>query len=167
MNKRITPVATILAIVLLLVLPLNVFAASQNSSTILSGTVPSSLSISATSSITLPSLITGTTVTNSAPVTVTITTNASGWSLTAAENGSGDGKMCKSDGITTLTNPLFIKGGEISNYTSLAPIVKLKNGTGEPVNNLSLDIGFQQQVTSTEKAGDYSITIVFTISTPS
>jgi hypothetical protein len=70
--------------------------------------------------------------------------------------------MEKSGGIT-MTYPVYVKGGELSNYTSLTSPVTLKNATGGPCVNQNIEgIFFQQQVAANEAPGTYSMTIIFT-----
>lgn len=161
MKRRLPLLATLLAIIGIIMSPASVFAAST-SNTVVSGQVPATISMTATSSLTMPSLVPGTTVTSS-NITVNVNTNTSGWSLTAAESSSGDGMMATTGG-TPMTNPLQIKGGELSPYSPLSSTVTLKNATGGSGNIEIGNISFQQIVAASQAAGDYSIIVVFTVS---
>ncbi len=160
MKRRLFLTATITAILGMLLSPISVFAANSGS-TVVSGNVPATVNLIATSTLTMPSLVAGTTVESTA-INVNITTNSSGWSLTAAEAGSGDGKMEKSGGVT-MTNAIEITGGNVSTYTPLSSPVILRDANGT-AGNFPFDIKFRQTVAPTQASGDYSITVVFTIS---
>jgi len=149
-----------MASIIVLIVPVTVFAESDTST--LTGSVGATMTISSPETITLPSLVPGSTVESTSQY-VTISTNTSGWSLIVSENsGSNDGKMEKSGGIT-MTYPVYVKGGELSNYTSLTSPVTLKNATGGPCANQNIEgIFFQQQVAANEAPGTYSMTIIFT-----
>lgn len=161
MKKIILLLATLLAITGIIVSPISAFAATTGN-TVVSGTVPSAVSLTATSNLTLPSLTPGATV-ESSYINVTVNTNATGWSLTAAEISSGDGKMAQSGGVT-MTNAIEIQGGDVSVYTPLSSVVTLKNANGQAGNIQFENIKFRQSVANNEVAGIYSITVVFTIS---
>lgn len=160
MKKIILLLATVLAITGIIISPISAFAATSGN-TVLSGTVPSSISLTTISNVAFSTLSPGTTV-ESPIATVTVSTNTTGWSLTAAEISSGDGKMERSGG-GTMTNPIEVMGGE-ANYTPLSSIVYLKNGTGTSGTIPFENIKFRQTVAANEVAGNYTITVVFTIS---
>ena len=162
MKKELIILAAILAILSVIISPISAFAANSGNTNI-TGTVPSSISLTAPSSLVLPSLVPGTSV-ESPFITVTISTNTTGWSLTAAESGGGaDGKMGRTGG-GTMTNPIEIQGGNVTTYTPLSTTVKLRDANGTPGTIPFDNIKFRQVVANTETAGDYSITVVFTIS---
>lgn len=161
MKRKFFLLATVIAITGITLSPVSVFAANTGS-TIVSGNVPSTVNLTATASLNMPSLVAGTTV-ESLNINVTINTNTSGWSLTAAEAGGGDGKMEKNGGVI-MTNALEIQGGNLSTYTPLSSPVVLRNANGTPGNFPFENIKFRQTVAPTAAAGDYSITVVFTIS---
>jgi hypothetical protein len=151
-----------MALVFVLIVPVTVAAESDAST--LTGTVGATMTISSPETITLPSLIPGTTVASTSQ-SITISTNTNGWSLIVAENnGNNDGKMEKSGGVA-MTYPVDVKGGELSNYTSMAAPVTLKNATGVPCANQVIEgIFFQQQVAVNEVPGTYSMIVLFTAS---
>jgi hypothetical protein len=159
--KRLALLATLLALVAIIMSPVSAFAATTGN-TVVSGNVPATVSLTATSNLTLPSLVPGTAV-ESSYITVTVNTNTSGWSLTAAESSGGDGLMSTSGGVT-MTNPLEVQGGNLSTYTPLSSTVVLRNANGTPGNIPFDNIKFRQSVSSSQAAGDYSIIVVFTIS---
>ncbi len=165
MKRRLVCLATALAVTALIMSPFSVFAATISGSTIINGSVPASLSLTPPDTFSMPTLNPNTTVESSAQ-NVKVSTNISGWSLTVAQNGGGsDGKMIKNGGGSSMTKPMNVKGGDLSTYTPLSATVTLKNGTGGPGNNLDINnIYFQQEVTASEPAGNYSITVVFTAS---
>jgi hypothetical protein len=158
LKKRI--LALLMASVIVLIFPVTVAAESDTST--LTGTVGATMTISSPETITLPSLIPGTTVASTSQ-SLTISTNTNGWSLIVTENsGSNDGKMEKSGGVT-MTYPVYVKGGELSIYNSMAAPVTLKNATGVPCANQAIEgIFFQQQVAANEAPGIYSMTVLFT-----
>lgn len=157
MKHRI--LALVMALVIVLIVPMTVFAATDTS--LISGTVGATMSVASPGPITLPSLVPGNTVESSVQ-TVTVITNTNGWSLTVAESGgSPDGKMEKS-GPITMANPIKVKGGDLSNYMSLETLVTLKNANGSSGTIYLNNVYFQQQVAANEAAGTYSITVVFT-----
>jgi hypothetical protein len=162
LKRRLPLLATLFAIVGIVISPVSVFAASTGN-TIVSGNVPATISLTATGTLNMPSLVAGTTV-ESSNINVTINTNTSGWSLTAAESGGGgDGKMDRTGG-GTMTNALEIQGGNVTSYMPLSSTVVLRNANGTPGNIPFENIKFRQTVSATEAAGDYSIIVVFTIS---
>ena len=162
MKKRISLLVILLVIISMTMSPFSVFAATT-SSTLITGNVPASISLTATSSLALPSLVPGSMV-ESSYITVTISSNLTGWSLTAAESGSGaDGKMDRSGG-GSMTNALEIQGGNVSTYTPLSTTVILRDANGTPGTIPFENIKFRQAVAANEVAGNYSMTVVFTVS---
>jgi hypothetical protein len=161
MKKRISFIVMTLVVISVIMSPFPALAATT-SSTQITGNVPATISMTSTSSLAMPSLIPGTTV-ESSYITVTVSTNTNGWSLTAAESGGGvDGKMDRNGGI--MTNALEIQGGNVSTYTPLTSTVTLRNANGTAGTIPFDNIKFRQVVAVTEVAGDYSITVVFTVS---
>ncbi len=161
MKKRISAAIVILALITTIISPFSV-AAATSGSTVVTGNVPASISLTAPSSLVLPSLVPGTNV-ESSYITVTINSNLTGWSFTAAENGSGDGCMEKTGG-TIIANALEIQGGDTTTYTPLSSPVTLRNANGTPGNLQFSNIKFRQAIPANQAAGDYSITVVFTVS---
>jgi hypothetical protein len=162
MKRRISFVAIVLAVISVIMSPFSVFAATTGNTQV-TGNVPATISLTATGSLTMPSLVPGTTV-ESSNITVTVSTNTNGWSLTAAESGGGvDGKMDRTGG-GIMTNALEVQGGNVSTYTPLTSSVKLRDANGTAGTIPFGNIKFRQVVAATEVAGDYSITVVFTVS---
>lgn len=157
--KGKTILASVFAVVVLLaVMATPVMAATE---TVISGTVPAIVEVSAPANFTMPSLNPNDSPVTSGTQTATVDANHAGWTLTVVEaGGSPDGKMSGDPG--TLTNAMLVKGGDETTYTSLASAVTLESsgsaGTGQTIS----DISFQQAVTWGDAAGDYSITVTFT-----
>ena len=161
MKRKIAALIFTLMLMTTILSPLGASAATSGN-TVVTGTVPASIALTAPAGLTLPSLVPGSTV-ESSFITVTVNSNLNGWSLTAAENGSGDGKMEKTGGVI-MPAALEIQGGNITTYTPLTSTVTLRNADGTPGNIQFNNIKFRQTVAANQTAGEYTITVVFTVS---
>ena len=161
MKRIIATLATLMALVSILIVPSVARADSGSGNTVIDGTVASTITVTAPGAFGLGTLTPGQTITSTPEKTVNVATNLPTWTLTAAELGTGaDGQMAK--GTTALGNPLNIKGGSQTSYVSLATPVTLK--TGGAGGGGVTDVSFQQIVPASPAPGTYSITVVFTAS---
>ena len=144
----------VITLIILLLLPATVFAATDSST--VSGTISDTLSITAPDSFTFASLEPGAT-SESNNGNIAISSNLAGsWNLKADSNSSG---LMENGGVQ-LGQPLAIKGGMVSDYTSLASQVTLTDaGSGSS----NITVSFSQQVTFTDAPGSYSMTVNFTV----
>jgi len=159
MKKLVTAAGLAILVWSMVVSPVTLLAATGDTSIL--GQVPESLSITTPGTFSLAELNPGNTTTSDVK-TVTITSNSSGWTLTVAESGgSKDGCMARTTDSHALTYPIQVKGGDVTSYSSLANTVTLES-SGNGTTTIS-DIYFQQTVAASEYAGQYSITVVFTV----
>ena len=139
------------------------------------GTVPSVLQLSIPAGGSFGTFVPGVAATYTTALGATVTSTAGNATLTVTDPDTGaatSGRLV--NGAFTLTNPLTMRAvglGDtpLPSYTALntdgsARVLRTWNG---PVTNENLTLGFQQAVTATEplRAGDYSKTLVFELST--
>jgi hypothetical protein len=158
--KFIHSLALTLALVSILLIPLSAEATSTDTTT-LSGTVGTSITVTSPTTIEMPSLVAGTTVT-SATQSVRIDTNTTGWSLEVADTSTDehDGKLSKDDG-TDLSTELEIRGGDLSEYRPLSSSQSLKSSGVSGTTSID-NIYFRQSVPINAVTGTYKITLIFT-----
>jgi hypothetical protein len=127
--------------------------------TTVTGTVPTDISVSVPESVDMGQMMPGNTTTKDNLLTVTVDSNSNGWSLTVKDaKTSNTGYM--TDDATPLSNPFEVKGGDQSTYTPLTSEVILED-SGD-LGGGTIQVGCQQEVLTTDPAGDYSITLTFT-----
>ena len=160
MKRTVIILSLIFALAIVLSVSIPTLAASTDTgTTTITATLGGHIDITADpDDFSLPALVPDQNVVSDAK-TVSVKCNKAGWTLAVSEV-AGDGKM---SGTAALTNPLYVDGGDLTGYTSLATAPVLESGgakTGGTAVDIT-DIVFQQMATYADDPDTYTITITF------
>jgi hypothetical protein len=159
MKRTVIILSLIFALVIALSVSIPTLALDDTETTVITGTVPLSINITAHPGDFDLGTLTLDTQIQSGDKTVSVKCNKAGWTLTVAET-SGDGFMA--NGSTPLTEPLYVKGGHLSEtYTGLNTSPSLETSGAKGTVDIT-DIEFAQTSRDADTAGIYTITVTFT-----